>query len=129
MVGLNIGSTSYYVIAWLLLTTPWLIAHLTVKFSSRPWIYNSTLIIATLAFMLVNVFLIRHAYHLDDFPFVSIKLWPIWLFIGFKLLIALFYIILIRVRSSFIIFLLICGGINVVSTINFVGFILIFSLE
>lgn len=127
--GLNIGSTSYYVIAWLLLTSPWLIAHLTVKFNSRPWIYNSTLVIATSAFMLVNVFLMRHAYHLNDFPFVSIKLWPIWLFTGFKLLIALFYIILIRVRSSFIIFLLICGGINLVSTINFVGFILIFSLE
>ncbi|AUD79690.1 hypothetical protein CW740_10710 [Kangiella profundi] len=127
--GLDIGSTSYYVIGWLLLTTPWLIAHLTVKYSSRPWIYNSTLIIATLAFMLVNVFLIRHAHHLSEFPFIGLKWWPVWIFAGFKLILASFYIILIRSKCHHAVFLIICGTINLISVLNFEGFIIFLSLE
>ncbi|MCW8856652.1 MAG: hypothetical protein OQJ95_04760 [Kangiella sp.] len=85
--------------------------------------------IAFLAYLIVNVYLLRHAHHLNDLPFMGIKWWPIGVFLSFKLALAIFYTILIKAKSHPFVFLTICGSINLISVFNFEGVIVFLSLE
>lgn len=127
--GLEIGSTSYPIIAWTVLTLPWLIALLVYIFSKTKTLANILVTAAFLIYILMNIYLIRHAHHLSDFPFGGFNWWPIWVFLSFKMALAIFYSILIRIRCNPIVFIIICGGINLVSVFNFKGVIAILSLE
>ena len=127
---LDIGSTSYYMIAWALLTLPWLVPLMVYQLSSKSGLHNASVSIACLAYIAVNIYLIRHAHHLSDFPFISLIKWgPIWIFACFKLVLAILYTILIKVKCHPVVFLIIVGAINLMSAFNFVGFIVLLSLE
>lgn len=126
---LDIGTTTYYLVAWILLSVPWLVPLLVYHLSGNRLFRNTSVSTAFLAYLAVNIYLIRHAHHLSDFPFMGLKWWPIWLFMIFKLVLATFYTILIRTKCHPVIFLIIAGAINLISVFNFVGVIVFFSLE